>query len=118
MTTKGNVVYRHGGLDAHGEILEESIQFGAIAADREGRATYKPWEMDGFLWKRTIPPKGFTSDQVLARLPANLSGRITVAAQLRYRSVAPHIVQEILPQQPFDPKIIEMARHKVTIAVP
>ena len=115
---KGNVVYRHGGLDAHGEILEESIHFGAMAADREGRATYKPWEMDRFLWRRTIPPKSFTRDQVVARLPANLSGRITVEAQLRYRSVAPHIVQAILPQESFEPKIVEMARHKVTIALP
>ena len=114
----GQVVFRHGGLDAEQEITDDTIRFGALAGDESGKPTYKPWEMTRFLWKRTIPPKDHSQDQVLVKLPSGISGDLTIQARLRYRSVAPHIAKEILPDGSFSPKIVEMCQKSVRITVP
>ena len=113
--SQGKVLFHRGGLDGSGELTDDTIRFGAIAGNPDGQATYKPWEMQQFLWKRTVPPKGFTRDKVLATLPADLVGQISVEAKLRYRSVAPHIVREILPDASFEPKIVEMCSHSIEV---
>jgi uncharacterized protein YpuA (DUF1002 family) len=40
--------------------------------------------MECFLWKRTVPPKNFTRDQVRMKLSSGVSGEVTVQAKLYY----------------------------------
>lgn len=112
----GNIVFRSGELDDRGELPPDAIWFGAVAADSSGEATAKLWEMTSFIRKRTVPPKSFLSQKVLAKLPADLTGTVTVEATLLYRSAPPGIVSQILGEEAFTPKIVEMS--KIRLAVP
>lgn len=112
---RGNVVQRQGGLDAHGELRSDAIRFGAAAANAAGKETYKLWEMERFLWKRTIPPKSFSEDRVTLKLPADLSGAVTIEARLFYRSAAPQTVQAIMADGAFAPKTVEMATARTSV---
>jgi len=112
----GKTVFRHGELNDDGDLPPDAIWFGAVAADILGRVTIKPWEMANLTRKHTVPPKGFLSEKVLAKLPADLSGTVTVEATLLYRSAPPGVVAQILEDEAFTPKIVEMA--KTQIAVP
>ena len=113
----GNVIDRFGGLDKRGEIAEPTIRFGAIAGNRDGQATFKLWEMERFLWKRTVPPKSFTRDQIHMKLPSDLSGVITVQAKLFYRSASPHVVRQIMGDELLQLRIVEMCIAKTTVSV-
>ena len=115
---RGKLVFRNPGLDEHGDPRPGAIAFGAIAGDSSGNATFRPWEMTQFLWKRTIPPKSFTQDTVRFMLPAEVSGPLHVAARLLYQSAPPQIVAAIMGKEAFTPKIVEMATARTTVNVP
>ena len=106
----GKVLFRNDGLDEQGEIRQGVIRFGAIAKDKSGKATYKPWEMTGFLWKKTVPPKSFTQDSVTVKLPEGVSGKVNVEATLLYRSAPPGVVAQVMQDEAFTPKIVEMSK--------
>ena len=82
----GKLLFQNPGLDQRGHPQPGAIAFGAIAGNRAGKPTFKPWEMTQFLWKRTIPPKGFAQDTVRCTLPAGAAGPLTVEARLFYQS--------------------------------
>ena len=113
----GKVLFHNDGLDEQGEIGQGVIRFGAIATDKSGTATFKPWEMTGFLWKKTVPPKSFTQDRVTLKLPEGVSGKVTVEATLRYRSAPPGVVAQVMQDEAFTPKIVEMSKTEVSVAV-
>jgi len=113
----GKTVFRTGELNDRGELPPDAIWFGAVAADSSGKATVKLWEMASFIRKRTVPPKGSLSEKVLASLPADLSGTVAVEATLLYRSASPRIVSEILGEDAFTPKIVEMAKTRTTVSL-
>jgi len=113
----GKVIFRHGGLDARGNLRPESIWFGAIAADRHGKATYRPWEMARFLRTNTIPPKGSAAARVTAKLPGHIRGPLTIKATLFYRSAPPHVVAEVLQEDAFVPKVVNMTSTKSTLSI-
>lgn len=115
LDTSGDTVFRIGELDDRGELPTDAIWFGAVAADGLGDTTVKPWEMESLTRKHTVPPKGFLSEKVLAKLPAQLSGTVTVEATLLYRSAPPGIVAQILGDEAFTPKIVEMAKTRITV---
>ena len=111
----GKVVYRQGGLDDGGEILPGTIRFGAVAADSRGNPTFRLWEMEKFLMKRTIPPKSFLQDDVTAQLKSPAKGNLRVEAKLFYRSAAPHITKAIMGDKAFAPKVVEMCSTEATV---
>jgi hypothetical protein len=112
---RGKVLFRNPGLDEHGDPQPGAIAFGAIAGDRAGKATFRPWEMAQFLWKRTIPPKSFAQDTVRFKLPAGASGPLTVEARLLYQSAPPQVVAAIMGKEAFTPKVVEMATARTTV---
>ena len=73
--------------------------------------------MERFLWKRTIPPKSFLQDRATLRLPANLSGAVTIEARLFYRAASPQVVRAIMAVGAFSPKIVEMAVAKAAVTI-
>lgn len=111
----GKVIFHIPGLDAHGNPRPGAIAFGAIAGDRAGKPTFRPWEMTQFLWKRTIPPKGFAQDTVRFTLPVDVQGPLTVEARLLYQSAVPQVVAEIMGKEAFTPKVVEMATARTTV---
>jgi hypothetical protein len=113
----GKVLFRNDGLDEQGEIRPGVIRFGALAKDDSGKVTYKPWEMTGFLWKKTIPPKSFSRDTVTAEIPAGASGTITIEARLLYRSAPPGVVALVMQDEAFTPKIVEMCKTQVSALI-
>ena len=114
---RGKVLAQHGGLDAHGELTPETIRFGAAAANVAGEETYKLWEMERFLWKRTIPPKDASQDRVTLQLPAQASGALTLQAKLFYRSAPPHVVAKILGPEALPMKIVEMTTAQTAVTL-
>ena len=111
----GKVLFQNPGLDDHGNPRPGAIAFGAIAGDKEGKPTFKLWEMSQFLWKRTIPPKSFARDTVRFTLPAGASGALTVEARLLYQSASPQVVAAIMGKEAFTPKVVEMATARTTV---
>jgi hypothetical protein len=117
LDASGNTVFRTGQLDESGLLPGDAIWFGAVAVDRFGKVTVKPWEMERLTRKRTVPPKSFLSEKVQASLPADLTGTLTVEAKLLYRSASPDVVARILNEDAFTPKIVEMAKARTTVSL-
>ena len=117
LDSQGRTLYRSGDLDEKGEIRPGAIRFGAVAGNRSGKPTYKPWEMTQFLWKRTIPPKSSLRDRVTVRLPENVSGPVTIEARLHYRSAPPQLLAEVMQNEAFAAKVVEMCRTSATVRV-
>jgi hypothetical protein len=113
----GKVLFRNPGLDEHGNPRPGAIAFGAIAGDSAGQATFKLWEMTQFLWKRTIPPQGFAQDTVRCRLPADVTGSLTVEARLLYQSAPPQVVAAIMGKEAFTPKVVEMTTARASVGL-
>jgi hypothetical protein len=113
----GKILFRIPGLDEHGNPRPGAIAFGAIAGDSAGKASFRPWEMTQFLWKRTIPPKSFTQDMVRFMLPADVSGPLHVEARLLYQSAPPEVVAAVMGKEAFTPKIVEMATARATVSL-
>lgn len=111
----GKTVFRHGELTEDGELPPDAIWFGAVAADADGKVTVKPWEMAKLVRKHTVPPKGSLSETVQAGLPTQLTGTLTIEATLLYRSAPPGVVSQILEEDAFTPKIVEMAKARTTV---
>ncbi len=112
---QGKVLFQNPGLDDHGDPRPGAIAFGAIAGDKDGKPTFKLWEMTQFLWKRTIKPRGFAQDTVHFTLPADASGTLTVEARLLYQSASRQVVAEIMGKEAFTPKVVEMTTARATI---
>jgi len=112
------VIFRHGHLDEQGAIPEGAVRFGAVAGNGQGEPTFKLWEMERLLWKRTIPPKSFMKDTLTAPLPARSPGDVlSLEARLLYRSASPQVVRAIMQEEAFAPKIVEMCRAEATVMV-
>jgi hypothetical protein len=118
LDASGRTLFRTGKLDEHGELPSDAIWFGAVAVDTEGRPTAKPWEMNRFLRQRAIPPKGAVRETISTQLPAEIAGPLTVEAKLLYRSVAPHVVDEVMGEGAFHPTITEMAQTSTVVPSP
>jgi hypothetical protein len=105
----GEVLVESGALDAHGELTPGTARFGSAVVDAAGRETYKPWEAASFAWKRTVPPKGSDSESYTVRLPDDLTGAVTIEARLLYRIAPPHVIDEVMGAEAFEPEVVTMA---------
>jgi hypothetical protein len=113
----GKIFFRSGALNEKGDLARDAIWFGAIAVDKSGKETIKPWEMVKLKRKHTVPPKGTLRTLIEPKLPAGLSGTITIKARLLYRSAPPSIVALVMQEKAFPPKIVEMAKNEATAAI-
>jgi hypothetical protein len=117
LTEDGEVLFHSGALEENGDIAPGAMRFGAIAGDAQGNVTYKPWEVDRFLFKRLVPPKGSESDRFEVALPSGLSGPVRIQAKLFYRSAPPKVVEFLLGDEAFALKQVEMTSADAEIAV-
>jgi len=113
---KDQTLFRSGNLDEKGEFAADTIWFGAVAVDKAGKMTLKPWEMVKLSQKRTIPPKDALKTPITPEMPKDLSGPITIAAKLLYRSASPSAVALAMPEKPLAPTIVEMAKTETKVA--
>ncbi len=82
----GKEVFHSGALDGAGAVDPDAVMFHAVAIDKDGRHTVKPWEIVHFESNTSIPPKGEAAPSYGFALPVDAKGRLTVTATLRYRS--------------------------------
>ena len=79
-------VFHSGALDAAGTVDPEAAMFHALAVDKDGHHTSKPWEIVRFESNTSIPPKGSATPSYSFQVPADAKGPLSVTATLRYRS--------------------------------
>ncbi len=107
---KGDVLYRSGALDDHGEIDPDANIFRAVAVDDEGNVTHKPWKISHFKSVRVIPPKGSDVSTFVFLMPDNLrKGELTIDAVLRYRSLSQELADFLLGEGALDVPVVDMA---------
>ncbi len=114
---RGELVFKSGLLDDHGELTPGTVRFGTQIGDAQGRATYKPWEAARILWSRLIPPKGEDRETYRVEVPAGTQGPLQVSTRLLYRSAPPHVLNEILGENAFVPEIVEMTSARKSVAL-
>ena len=115
---KGKVLHESGAVAPESDLPDHSgglIRFGAQTVDAKGEITYKPWEAVGFAWKRLVPPKGFTRDEVRFTPPADAAGPFTAEARLLFRISPPSVVRMVMKEKAFVPQIVEMTSARVEI---
>lgn len=103
------LLLERGALDEQGEIPPGTARFGTALVDADGNETWRPWEAAAFAWRRTIPPKGSDAERYTMRVPASLDTALTIDAELLYRIAAPHIVAEVMGEDAFVPRTVQMA---------
>jgi Cytochrome c554 and c-prime len=114
---KGKQVFRVGELDERGDLRPDAIWFGAVAVDRAGKPTIRPWEMVKLARKQAIPPKDSVRATIKTTLPPVLSGPITVEARLLYQSAPQSVVNEVMGKKAFTPRIVEMSRARAIVSL-
>jgi hypothetical protein len=113
----GNVVYRSGALDGKGAVDPDAQMFHAVAVDKEGRHTFKPWEIARFEEFRTIPPKGSDTSAYAFLVPAGTRGKLTITAVLRYRSFPQELADLLLAERAPTLPVTDMAAAHAVIPV-
>jgi hypothetical protein len=114
----GAEVYRSGAIAADGSIDPEATMFRAIAVDKDGHHTSKPWEIVRFESNTTIPPKGSATASYAFELPADAKGPLAVKATLRYRSFDQGLANLLLGEKAPTIPAIEMVAASGEIPLP
>ena len=114
----GAEVFRSGALDADGSIDPEATMFHAIAVDKDGHHTVKPWEIVRFESNTTIPPKGSATAPYAFELPADAKGPLTVTATLRYRSYDQGLANLLLGEKAPKIPVVDMVAATGEIPLP
>jgi hypothetical protein len=113
----GREVFRSGALDAAGSVDPQATMFHAVAVDKEGRHTAKPWEVVRFESNTSIPPKGSATADYAFGLPADAKGPLAVTATLHYRSYDQALANALLGAGAPKIPVIDMAAASGTIAI-
>jgi hypothetical protein len=115
---KGNILMRSGDLDDHGAIDPEANIFRAVAVDKDGNETHKPWEISHFSEVRVIPPKGSDTSTFTFLLPGNLKkGELTIDVVLRYRSFSQHLADLLLGEGKIEVPVVDMNMEQAMLVV-
>jgi hypothetical protein len=101
-------VFHSGALDAAGTVDPEAVMFHAVAVDKDGHHTVKPWEIVRFESNTTIPPKGSTAAPYSFEVPVGAQGPLKVAATLRYRSCDQGLANLLLGEKAPTIPVIDM----------
>jgi len=110
-------LFHSGGLDANGKVDPEAPMFHAVAVDKDGHHTSKPWEIVRFESNTTIPPKGSATEAYSFELPADVKGPLAVTATLRYRSFDQELANLLLGAAAPKVPIVDMVAASGEIAV-
>jgi hypothetical protein len=113
----GRIVFESGKPGADGDIPEGTMVFGAHAHGADGKLTYKPWEVTGFLFKRLVPPKGTESETFEVGLPKGVKGPLNVEASLYYRRAPPKVARSLIGDLADKLRTVEMTTAKATVAL-
>jgi len=113
----GSPIYHSGKLDKEGNIDPRAKIFHAKSVDKEGKHTYKPWEINRFEYNYTIPPKGSTITEYTFLVPKKVKGPLTVNATLRYRSYPQSLADLLLGKDTIILPIVNMAQKEGTLMV-
>jgi hypothetical protein len=117
LDSTGKEIYRSGNLDKEGTIVNDPRIFNAHALDKDGRDTYKPWEIAKFKYNKTIPPKGSATEKFFVLIPDNARGDLTVHTVLRYRSYPQALANMLLGDKSFELPICDMVKKETKISV-
>ncbi len=93
----GKTVYQNGGLDSKSVLREDTRIFQTVFGNPEGEPTVNVSEAAMMLTDRRIPPKGYCDE--LYRFGKNVKGPLAVKAELKYRSMAPSLVELLLKEK-------------------
>jgi Zn-finger protein len=114
----GTEVFHSGRIADDGSVDPEAVMFRAIAVDKDGHHTSKPWEIVRFESNTTIPPKGSATAAYGFELPADAKGPLTVTAALRYRSFDQGLANLLLGAGAPKIPVVEMAAAGGEIPLP
>ena len=101
-----------------GGIDPEATMFRAIAVDKDGHHTSKPWEIVRFESNTTIPPKGSAAAPYAFELPADAKGPLAVQATLRYRSFDQGLANLLLGEKAPKVPVVDMVAAAGEISLP
>jgi len=113
----GTAIFHSGWLDDRADVPEDVMRFGALAGDAEGRPTYKPWEVETFLWKRMISAKASATDVFDVPVPKDFEGRLAIEARLYYRSAPEFVARAIMGDRYVELDTVEMASANAVLSV-
>jgi hypothetical protein len=109
---------RSGAIDDHGAIDSEANIFGAVAVDKDGNETYKPWAISHFSKVRVIPPKGSDTSTFTFLVPGKLKkGELSIKAVLRYRSFSQHLADLLLGEGKIQVPVVDMNTEQATLKI-
>jgi hypothetical protein len=117
-TVGGKTIYHNGGMDEKGKIDSEATMFGAVAMDKDGHHTIRPWEIVRFESVTTIQPKGAAVVPYAFLLPAEAAGPISIDVTLHYRSASQELANFLLGEGAPTIPVIDMVSAAGTIALP
>jgi hypothetical protein len=117
LDSTGKEIYRSGNLDEKGNITGDPRIFNAHALDKDGRDTYKPWEIAKFKYNKTIPPKGSATENFFFLVPKKIKGDLTVNVILRYRSYPQALANLLLGDKTFELPICDMVKKETKISL-
>ncbi len=112
------VVFHSGGLDAEGILDHDAVRFHAVAVDKDGHHTVKPWEIVRFESFNTIPPKGSSVASYSFELPDDAQGPLAAEATLHYRSYDQALADLLLGKGAVKIPLIDMAKASGSIPMP
>ena len=114
---KGEIIMRSGELDDQGAIDPEANIFRAVAVDKDGNETFKPWAISHFSEVRVIPPKGSDKSTFCFLLPDKIKkGELAIDAVLRYRSFSQHLADELFGKGAVHVPVVDMKTVSATLA--
>jgi len=115
LDSTGKEIFRSGNLDKEGNITGDPRIFNAHALDKDGKDTYKPWEIAKFQYNKTIPPKGSATEKFYFLIPDDAKGDLTINTVLRYRSYPQDLANLLLGEKAFELPICDMVKKETKI---
>jgi len=113
----GKEIFRSGALDSKGDLHGDARIFNAVAVDKAGQHTVKPWEIVRFEYNKTIPPKGTAVEYFTFLVPPNEKGPLAVKAVLRYRSYPQAVANMLLGENAPTLPVVDMAEKTVKFQI-
>ncbi|UCG39549.1 MAG: cytochrome c family protein, partial [bacterium] len=92
--------------------------FNAVAVDKDGNVTHKPWEISHFSRVRVIPPRGSDVSDFAFLVPSGLrKGDLTITAVLRYRSFSQELADLLLGEGKVKVPVVDMVSRQASVPV-
>ncbi len=112
----GAQIFHSGKLDNEGSLPKDTVCFGVEAVNKDGRPTYKPWDMESFKSDTTIPPKKEAIQDFEFKIPEDDALPLKAKIVLHYRGFPQSLFNELLPDVSTTIPVIDMAVKEITIS--